>query len=55
MLLTLFVYFGCRYGQSLLLDVGSVGLGVANKERERNRCRERGQGDTKQAPDRVSV
>lgn len=55
MLLTLFIHSGCRYGQSLLLDVGRVGLGVASKEREGKRCRERGRGDTKQAPDSVSV
>lgn len=53
--LTLCVHSGCRYGQSVLLDFGRVGLGVANKEREGKRCRERGRGDAKQAPDRVSV
>lgn len=53
--LTSFVHSGGRYGQSVLLDFGSVGLGVANKEREGKRCRERGRGDAKQAPDRVSV
>lgn len=47
--------FGCRYGQSLFLGVGSVVLGVANKEREGKQHRERGRGDTKQAPDSVSV
>lgn len=54
MLLTLFVLSGCRYGQSLLLGVGGVILGVANKEREGKRFRERGRGDPKQASDSVS-